>query len=142
MNPNKRNFMLGDIYKSGRAYSHATCVDVGDSTMIFIAGQIAKNEDGEPTSNDIQEQTTFIFEKIKRILEENNSSLDDLVKVQIFLKDIKNFEKVSVIRNQYLETSKPVSTLIEMGASVKEGCDVEIDGIAITKINIKGKEKK
>ena len=137
MNKDKKNFILDDVYQTQRAYSHATCVDIGDSKMIFIAGQIAKGLDNKPISTDIQAQTKFIFEKIKRILEENGSSLDDLVKVQIFLKDIKDFEKVSVIRNQYLETSKPTSTLIEMGASVKEGCDVEIDGMAISKINNK-----
>jgi len=134
MNKDKTNFMLDGVYKSDRAYSHATCVDVGDSKMIFIAGQVAKNLDGNPVSNNIQEQTKFIFEKIKRILDENNSCIDDLVKVGIFVKNEEDLEKVLEIRNKYLCESKPASTAIVMGQSIKEGCDVEVDAIAVSKI--------
>ena len=40
---------------------------------------------------------------------------------------------ISPIRNKYLANSKPVSTLIEINKTVKEGCDIEIDVIAIKK---------
>ena len=67
----------------------------------------------------------------QKILKEANSSLDDVVKAQIFLTDINDFSKVSPIRNKYFANSKPVSTLVEVNSLVKKGCKIEIEVIAI-----------
>lgn len=129
----KKTFMLDTAFQTKRAYSHAVVTDMGSTNMIFIAGQIAKNIEGEIISTDVEEQAVFIFEKIKRILEQNDATLEDLVKVQIFLTNIDDMEKVSSIRNEYLKTSKPVSTLVEMGRAKHKEVKIEIDGIAVVK---------
>ena len=116
------------------AYSHGLKVDVGDSEMIFVTGQIAMDKDGNAVApDDIEKQTEFVFESIQNILTEANSSLDDVVKVVIYVTRMGDFSKISPIRNKYLANSKPVSTLIEINKTVKEGCDIEIDIIAIKK---------
>jgi len=116
------------------AYSHGLKVDVGDSEMIFVTGQIAMSKDGDAIAPyDIEKQTEFVFESIQKILIEANSSLDDIVKVVIYVTKMDDFPKISSIRNKYLVNSKPVSTLIEISKTAKEGCDIEIDAIAIKK---------
>ena len=116
------------------AYSHGLKVDVGDSEMIFITGQIAMDKYGNAFApDDIEKQTEFVFASIQKILNEANSSLDDIVKVVIYITRMADFSKISPIRNKYLANSKPVSTLIEINKTVKEGCDIEIDAIAIKK---------
>jgi reactive intermediate/imine deaminase len=116
------------------AYSHGLKVDVGNSEMIFVTGQIAMDKDGNAVApDDIEKQTEFVFESIQNILTEANSSLDDVVKVVIYVTRMGDFSKISPIRNKYLANSKPVSTLIEINKTVKEGCDIEIDVIAIKK---------
>ncbi len=114
------------------AYSHGLKVDVGDSEIIFVTGQIAMDKNGNAVApDDIEKQTEFVFESIQNILTEANSSLDDVVKVVIYVTRMSDFSKISPIRNKYLANSKPVSTLIEINKTVKEGCDIEIDVIAI-----------
>ena len=114
------------------AYSHGLSVDVGDSKMIFVTGQIAMDKDGNAVApDDIEKQTEFVFQNIKDILVEDGASLDDVVKAVIYVTDIENFSKISPIRNKYFENSKPVSTLVEINKTVKEGCDIEIEVIAI-----------
>ena len=116
------------------AYSHGIKVDVGDSEMIFVTGQIAMDEQGNAVApDDIEKQTEFIFQNIQRILQEGGSSLDDVVKAVIYVTDISKFKDISAIRNKYLEKSKPVSTLVEINKTVKEGCDIEIEVIAVRK---------
>lgn len=116
------------------AYSHGVSVDVGDSEMIFVTGQIAMNEKGEAIApDDIEEQTRYVFKSIERILAAGNSSIKDVVKAVIYVRNIKDFAKISPIRNHYFAKSKPVSTLVEINATVKEGCDIEIEVIAIKK---------
>jgi 2-iminobutanoate/2-iminopropanoate deaminase len=59
------------------------------------------------------------------------SSLDNVVKAQIFLTDINDFAKVSAIRDKYFAKSKPVSTLVEVNATTRKGAKVEIEVTAI-----------
>lgn len=124
--------------KTVGAYSQGLKVDIGDKTMVFVSGQLAMDADGNPVAPDeIAAQTRYVFENIKTILMNAGASLEDVVKVQIFLTDISKFPQVSAVRNEYLEKIKPVSTLVEISRTVKEGCDVEIEVIAI----IDNKEK-
>jgi len=59
--------------------------------------------------------------------------MDDVVKTQIFLIDINDFQKVSVIRDKWLAKSKPVSTLVEVGAMTRKGAKIEIEVTAVIK---------
>ncbi len=81
--------------------------------------------------NDIEWQTEYIFESIENILKESWTSLDDVTKVVIYVKNMEDFPKNSKIRNKYLANAKPVSTLVEISNTVKPWCDIEIDVIAM-----------
>ena len=128
----KESLMSKDGAEIMGAYSHGLKIDLGNNKeMIFVTGQIAQDKDGNVISDDIVEQTEYVFNCIENILKEANSSLDDVVKTQIFLTDINDFSKVSPIRNKYFSKSKPVSTLVEVSNLVKKGCKIEIEVIAI-----------
>lgn len=126
INPKNSSEIMG-------SYSHGLKVDIGDSMMIFVTGQVALDKNGNVVCEDIEGQTEYVFNCIKNILCEANTNLDDIVKVQIFLTDINDFKKVSTIRNKYLENSKPVSTLLEVSSLINKGCKIEIEVIAIKK---------
>ncbi|MEI7960994.1 MAG: RidA family protein [archaeon] len=116
------------------AYSHGVTVDIGDSEMIFVTGQLAMDKDGNPVApQDISRQTEYVFENIKKILAQGGASIDDVVKVVIYVTDISKFKEISAVRNHYLKNSKSVSTFIEISRLAKEACDVEIEVIAIKK---------
>ena len=122
-----------DFTKTVGAYSQGMKVDIGDKALLFVSGQLAMDADGNPVApDDITTQTRYIFENIKRILGEAGASLEDVVKVQIFVTDITKFPQISAVRNEYLGDIKPVSTLLEISRTVKEGCDIEIEVTAIT----------
>lgn len=114
------------------AYSHGVKVDVGNSEMIFVTGQIAMDKDGTAVApGDVARQTEFIFENIKKILHEGGATLDDVVKATIFAKDVSRYAEITSVRNKYFANAKPASTLVEISNTVKEDCDVEIEVIAI-----------
>lgn len=114
------------------SYSHGILADVGNSKLLFVTGQIAMDDNGNAMApNNIEEQTEIVFQKIADILNEAGGDFENIVKVTIYLKDIKDFAKVSIIRNKYLDSSRPASTLVEISNTVKEGCDVEIEVVAI-----------
>jgi len=113
------------------AYSHGLVVQIGSAKLIFVTGQIPVDHEGNLVSDDVAEQTRFVFERIVAILEESGASMADVVKTQIFLTDINDFSTVSPIRNEYFGESEPVSTLVEVSALVREGCKIEIEVIAV-----------
>lgn len=130
----KKNINPKDFYVSGRAYSHGVKVDVGDSNMLFITGQIAKDEKGEIVGlGDVARQTEYVFEKVKGILSEANMDLADIVKVNIYVTDMGKFEKISKVRDRYLIDSKPASTTVGISGTATKGCEIEIDAIAVKK---------
>lgn len=118
------------------SYSHGVKVDIGDSEMIFTTGEIAMDKKGNPVApSDIEKQTEYVFESLQTILREAGSSLDDVVKAIIYVTRMEDFSKISPIRNKYFANSKPVSTLVEINKTVKDGCNIEIEVIAVRKKN-------
>ena len=113
-------------------YSPGMSVDIGDSTVIFVTGQIARHEDGTPVApGDVKAQMEFIFQKIEAVLKEAGASVDDVVKANIYATDISRFKEISEVRNKYFAKAKPASTFIEISGTVREGCEVEIEVIAV-----------
>jgi 2-iminobutanoate/2-iminopropanoate deaminase len=113
------------------AYSPGVKIDLGKAEMTFVTGQIAIDNDGNPVApDDIEKQTHFVFKAIENILTEAGASLDDIVKATFYVVDIRDYETVSAVRDQYLSRAKPASLLIEAGKLVKEGCGIEIEVVA------------
>ena len=99
--------------------------------MIYTSGQLHINpENGELIKDDIQAQTKQSLENVKAILEEGGATLEDVVKVTIFMTDISKFSLVNEIYGEYFSNHKPARSCV----GVKElplGGEIEIEAIAI-----------
>ena len=118
-----------------KSYSNGILVSFGETNMLFVTGQVAQDNQGNVVApNDALAQTQFIFKHIEEILKDADMTLDDVVKVQIFVTNMVDSSKVSKIRDEMLINSRPASTMIEVNKLVKEGCCVEIEVIAVKHI--------
>lgn len=114
-----------------KAYSQGVLVPCGDSNLLYITGQLPQNIDGDIVHiDDLEAQVRLVFSRISEILGEAGMSFDDVVKLQIYVKDISYAKTVSSVRNELFSVSKPASTLVEVSGFVKEGCCLEIDAVA------------
>lgn len=99
--------------------------------MIFTSGQLHINpENGELIKDDIQAQTKQSLENVKAILKEGGATLEDVVKVTIFMTDISKFSLVNQVYSEYFSNHKPARSCV----GVKElplGGEIEIEAIAI-----------
>lgn len=103
----------------------------GESELLFVTGQLPQDIDGQILHvGDVEKQVRLVFSRVLEILKEASMSFDDVVKLQIYLSDIKHAKTVSSIRDELFSGSKPASTLVEVSGFVKEGCCVEIDAVA------------
>ena len=122
-----------DGWKPNRGfYSPAYKIDIGSAWLIFVSGQqVAKNENNEASTDDIAEQTEYVFQALEKTLNTAGASMDDVVKAQIFLTDMNDFEIVSKIREKYFANSKPVSTMVEVNGFTVKGAKIEIEVTAV-----------
>ena len=54
-----------------------------------------------------------------------------MIKAQIFITKMDEYPKVSAVRDRYFAQAVPVSTLVEINRTVVEGCDLEIEVMAV-----------
>jgi 2-iminobutanoate/2-iminopropanoate deaminase len=96
--------------------------------FVFVAGQAAINpKTDELELGDIQSETRRTLENIKAILEAAGSSLKDVVRVGVFLSNMKNFAAMNEIYAKFFPKNPPARTTV--GASLSK-IKVEIDCIA------------
>ena len=115
-----------------KSYSHGIVIPIVDIELMFVTGQLSQDINGNVIfPNNTEEQTKVIFSRISDILKEANMTFDDVVKAQIFVKDISQSKVVSAIRDEVFKNSRPVSTLIEVSGFVKDGCVIEIEVTAV-----------
>ena len=108
----------------------SNCIRAGD--FLFISGQVARPLEGGKTlvgSNEY-EQTQQIFTRIKRICEGAGGSLDDIVKMTIFMVNIKNNTEVWRARREFFSGDFPSSTLVEVRALGTPKTLVEVETVA------------
>jgi reactive intermediate/imine deaminase len=115
---------------------------IGD--FLFAAGQIASDyKAGVPPqarrqpnfpyySSDIKLQTRYVLDNLKRTFEAGGSSLAHVVKAQVFLTDLNNFNGFDEVWKEYFKVPPPRTTIGTTGLLVKDAL-VEIDLIGVTK---------
>ncbi len=74
-------------------------VRAGD--YIFVSGQVAKDENGNMCVGNIEEETRWTLEGLRRILALEGAELSDVVKVTVYLEDARNFGRYNRVFAEY-----------------------------------------
>jgi 2-iminobutanoate/2-iminopropanoate deaminase len=107
-------------------YSQA--VQVGN--LIFLSGQIPIHpQTGELVTGDVGNQTRRVLDNIKGVLESQGLRMENVVKMTVFLKDIKNFSQMNEIYATYFASSPPARSTVGVSGLARD-VDVEIEAIA------------
>ncbi|MFX1364838.1 MAG: RidA family protein [Promethearchaeota archaeon] len=99
--------------------------------LIFISGQISNQG-----TTDIKEQTRTALENVKKVIEAAGSSVLNIVKTTVFLKNMNDFKAMNEIYKTFFEengvTEKfPARSTVEVSNLPLSGILIEIDAIAI-----------
>lgn len=103
-------------------------VIVGD--FVYTSGQIPLNPVTGELVTDIKLATKQSMENIKAILEEAGTSLNNVVKTSIFLKDLNDFEAVNEVYGTYFIENKPARSCVQVAKLPKDAV-IEIEAIAV-----------
>lgn len=109
--------------------TYSQAVKAGDT--VYLSGQIPLDpESMELVGGGIENQIKQVFENLKAVCEAAGGSLQDIVKLNIFLTDLGNFATVNEVMATYFQTPYPARAAIGV-AALPKGADVEMDGIVI-----------
>jgi len=99
--------------------------------LLFLSGQVGiEPSTGRMVRGGVEAQTKQILENLKAVLEAAGASLNDVVRVAVYLTDMGDFQKVNAIYSEYFGESKPARSAIGV-ASLPAGALVEMDAIAV-----------
>jgi enamine deaminase RidA (YjgF/YER057c/UK114 family) len=101
-------------------------VRAGD--FIYVSGQVAKDENGNMCTGNIEEETRWTIEGIRRILQLDGADLEDVVKITVFLADARNFGRYNKVFGEYFPDGRIARTTVEARAVIE--CKIEMDAVA------------
>lgn len=100
--------------------------------MFYSSGQIPLTAAGALVEGDIKDQTNQVFENLKAVLAEAGTSLDNVVKTTVFMKDMNDFVAMNEVYAQHFGEHKPARSAVEV-ARLPKDVKVEIEVIALVK---------
>lgn len=99
--------------------------------ILFTSGQIPVNPDTGEIPVGAEEQANQVFINLKNLLEEAGTSIDNVVKTTVFIKNMEDFAKINEIYEKYFSRPYPARSCVEVARLPK---DVLIEVEAIAKI--------
>ena len=128
-----RKFNTKDTYPEQKLDNDLCQAVVARGTMIFLRGQCPQDLDTAKDigSHDPVEQTHKVMQNIRQLIEEAGGKMEHLVKVVVYITDVRHREAVYRTMGEYIKGVHPVSTGLVVTALARPNWLVEIDGTAV-----------
>ena len=102
---------------------------IQSGNLVFLSGQIPLDPATmEVVDGDFEARARRVFDNLKAVTEAAGGSLDQVVKLTIFLTDLGNFATVNSVMEDYFQQPYPARAAVGV-ASLPKGVDVEADAI-------------
>lgn len=98
--------------------------------LVYTSGQIPLTAEGGLIEGTVEEQTEQVFTNLKAVLAEANSSLHQVVKATVFIKDMNDFGAINDVYAKHFGDHTPARSCVEV-ARLPKDVKVEIEVIAI-----------
>lgn len=113
-------------------FAHASAISVpATARLVFISGMTARNNDGGVTGvGDITAQTHQVCQNLKAAVEAAGGTLADVARVDVYVRNMEDFNAIHDVRRQYFTEHAPASTMVEVSKFVNKNYLIEINAIA------------
>jgi len=113
------------------AYSQAVKVS-GAQTTLYLAGQVAYDDKGGPAHRgDFKAQARAVFQALKAQVEAGGGTMDNIVKINTYLTDIRHRADLASIREEFMGKKSCASTLVGVTALAMPEWLIEIEAVAV-----------
>ena len=119
------------LAKPNGHFSQATAIEA-QGKLVFISGMTARTADGSVAGiGNVEVQTRQVCENLKAAVEAAGGTLDDIVRVDVYVRNIEHFPVIHKVRAEYFKTPVPASTMVEVAKMVNAEYLIEISAIAV-----------
>lgn len=121
-------FTPDGMAKPAANYNHVAIVP-RNTELVFLSGQLGVRVDGTVPES-AAEQTDIAFQNIRAGLEASGSGLDRLIRVNAMVTDRRYLADYMAVRDRYVSSPAPTSTLIIVSGFARPEFKVEVEVIA------------
>ena len=118
--------MTKQVYPNDLPHPFSAAVRTGN--LLFVSGQVGIRE-GRP-GDGIEEQTRFTMENMRDVLERAGATLEDVVKVTVFLSDMSLWPAMNEVYRQFFPNDPPARSALGVNGLALPGLLVEIECVA------------
>jgi reactive intermediate/imine deaminase len=127
----KREIRTAKLREPSGHFSQAIEVEA-KGRIVFLSGMTARRADGTIAGvGNIEVQTRQVCENLKSALEAAGGSLDDVCRVDVYVRNMEHFEAIHKVRREYFKAPAPASTMVEVTKMVHPDYLIEISAIAV-----------
>lgn len=120
----RKNISSGAPWESKYAYSRMVLVN----KRAYVSGTTAVDEEGNIQGpKDAYKQTKFIFNKIDKIIQENDFTKEDIVRSRMYVTSMLFSDEVGRAHGEYFNGINPAATMVEITALIDKDMLVEIE---------------
>lgn len=99
---------------------------------IYVAGQLPYDKDGNLVGvGDIRAQTRRVLENVRKIVEAGGGTMDQVVKLTVFVTDVRYREVYGEVRSEFFGPNPPASTLVQISNLAIPNALIEIEAVAV-----------
>ena len=120
--------IISTLHAPAAIGTYSQAVKVGNT--VYLSGQIPLDPATMLLVEGFESQVKRVFDNLKAVCEAAGGSLNDLVKVNVFLIDLGNFAKVNEIMATYISQPYPARAAVGVSA-LPRGAQVEIEGVMV-----------
>lgn len=112
-------------------FSQATAIEAR-GRLVFLSGMTSRRADGSIAGiGDVSEQTRQVCENLKAAVEEAGGTLDDICRVDVYVRNMEHFDAIHKVRREYFIGIAPASTMVEICKMTSPDYLIEINAIAV-----------
>lgn len=101
---------------------------VRSGNLVFLSGQIPLDPKTMELKEGFVEQTHQVFKNLKAVVEAAGGTMDQIIKVNIFVMDLANFATLNEIMTEYFTQPYPARAAVQV-AGIPKGAEVEMEAI-------------
>ena len=99
--------------------------------IVYTSGQLPMNpQTGQLVQDNIKSETRQVLTNLKEVLAEGGAALTDVVKVNVYIKDMNQFGEINEVYAEFFNEHKPARACVEV-ARLPLDVNVEIEAVAI-----------
>jgi 2-iminobutanoate/2-iminopropanoate deaminase len=119
------------IGKPSGHFSQANAIEAR-GRLVFISGMTSKGADGSVVGvGDIETQTTQMCENVKAAVEAAGGTMADICRVDVYCKDMADFDVIHRVRRKYFPDPPPASTMVQISGFTHPDYLIEMSAIAV-----------